>query len=222
MALRPGSASALPSLRLTSGAGGMGEVYRATDTKLGRDVAIKILPAEVAKDAGRLERFQREAQLIASLNHPQIAAIYGLEETDGQPFLVLELVEGEDLKQRLDKGPIPVNETLEIAKQIAEALEEAHNRGIVHRDLKPANVKLTPDGKVKVLDFGLAKAWPGGGRRTPSSSRDLAVPDPRAHGDGGGRSSWGPLPTCRRSRPGARPSTSGETCGPSGCSCGRC
>jgi Tol biopolymer transport system component len=143
------------------GAGGMGEVYRATDTKLHRDVAIKILPAEVAKDPERLARFQREAHLLASLNHTNIAAIYGLEEADGQPFLALELVEGEDLKERLERGVIPVDEALQIGTQIAEALEEAHAKGIVHRDLKPANVKLTPDGKVKVLDFGLAKAYAG-------------------------------------------------------------
>ncbi len=143
------------------GVGGMGEVYRATDTKLGREVAIKVLPAEVKEDPERLARFQREAHLLASLNHPQIAAIYGLEEADGKPFLVLELVPGEDLSARLKRGSIPVDEALEIARQMAEALEEAHNRGIVHRDLKPANVKLTPDGKVKVLDFGLAKAWTG-------------------------------------------------------------
>ena len=143
------------------GAGGMGEVYRATDTTLGREVAIKVLPPEVLQDPERLGRFKREAHLLASLNHPNIAAIYGLEEADGKPFLALELVEGEDLKERLAKGPIPVDEALEIAEQIAEALEEAHNKGIVHRDLKPANVKLTPDGKVKVLDFGLAKAWSG-------------------------------------------------------------
>jgi Tol biopolymer transport system component len=141
------------------GAGGMGEVYRATDTKLGRDVAIKVLPPEVAQDAERLGRFDREAHLLASLNHPGIAAIHGIEEADGKPFLVLELVEGEDLKQRLERGALPVDEALEVARQIAEALEEAHEKGIVHRDLKPANVKLTPDGKVKVLDFGLAKAY---------------------------------------------------------------
>jgi Tol biopolymer transport system component len=143
------------------GAGGMGEVYRATDTSLKRDVAIKVLPPEVAQDQDRLARFRREAHLLASLNHPNIAAIYGLEEADGKPFLALELVLGEDIKQRLGRGAIPVDEALEIAKQIAEALEEAHGKGIVHRDLKPANVKLTPDGKVKVLDFGLAKAWAG-------------------------------------------------------------
>jgi Tol biopolymer transport system component len=143
------------------GAGGMGEVYRATDTKLNRDVAIKVLPPEVAQDLERLARFRREAQLLAALNHPNIAAIYGLEEAEGKPFLALELVEGEELKERLERGAVPVYEALEIAKQIAEALEEAHNKGIVHRDLKPANVKITPDGKAMVLDFGLAKAWAG-------------------------------------------------------------
>jgi hypothetical protein len=143
------------------GAGGMGEVYRARDTKLSREVALKTLPPQVAGDSERLGRFQREARLLASLNHPHIAAIYGLEEVEGQPFLVMELVEGEDLAERLKRGPIPVEEALEIASQIAEALEEAHEKGIVHRDLKPANVKVTPDGKAKVLDFGLAKAWAG-------------------------------------------------------------
>jgi Tol biopolymer transport system component len=141
------------------GAGGMGAVYRATDTRLDREVAIKVLPPEVAADPRRLSRLRREAHLLASLNHPNIAAIYGLEEADGQPFLALELVEGETLEQRLARGAIPVDEALEIARQIAEALEEAHGKGIVHRDLKPANVKLTPEGRVKVLDFGLAKAW---------------------------------------------------------------
>ena len=143
------------------GAGGMGEVYRAKDTKLDRDVAIKTLPDDFAHDPERLARFKREAQVLASLNHPNIAAIHGLEEEDSQPFLVLELVEGEDLAERLKRGPIAVDEVLEIAKQIAEALEEAHEKGIIHRDLKPANVKLTPEGVVKVLDFGLAKALSG-------------------------------------------------------------
>jgi len=162
------------------GAGGMGEVYRATDTRLDRDVAIKILPAEVRGDPERLARFRREAQLLAALNHPNIAAIHGLEEADGNPFLVLELVEGEDLKQRLDRGAIPLDEALEIARRISEALEEAHSKGIVHRDLKPANVKLTPDGKVKVLDFGLAKAWTGDGG-TGGSSADLSQSPTLAH-----------------------------------------
>jgi Tol biopolymer transport system component len=152
----------------------MGEVYRATDTTLNREVAIKVLPPEVAQDRERLGRFRREAQLLASLNHPNIAAIYGLEEAEGKPFLALELVEGEDLKERLGRGAIAVDEAVEIAKQIAEALEEAHNNGIVHRDLKPANVKLTPDGKVKVLDFGLAKAWSGDTADGSSSSAALS------------------------------------------------
>ena len=143
------------------GAGGMGEVYRATDTTLGREVAIKVLPPEVAGDPERLARFRREAHLLAALNHPNIAAIYGFEETGGTPFLALELVEGEDLKERLARGPIPVDEVIDIAIQVAEALEEAHSKSIVHRDLKPANVKLSTTGKVKVLDFGLAKAWAG-------------------------------------------------------------
>ncbi len=143
------------------GAGGMGEVFRARDTKLGRDVAIKVLPTVFAQDPERLARFRREAHVLASLNHPYIAAIHGLEESDGKPFLVLELVEGEELAERMKRGPVPMEEALLVAKQIAEALEEAHEHGIVHRDLKPANVKLTPEGKVKVLDFGLAKAYAG-------------------------------------------------------------
>ena len=142
------------------GAGGMGEVFRARDTKLNRDVAIKVLPAEFAKDHERVARFKREAQILASLNHPSIAAIHGLEEdpSAGTVALAMEYVDGEDLAQRLARGAIPVDEAIGIAKQIAEGLEEAHEHGIIHRDLKPANVKVTPDGKVKILDFGLAKA----------------------------------------------------------------
>ncbi len=172
----------LSHYRITAalGAGGMGEVYRATDTTLNREVAIKVLPPEVVQDAERLARFRREAQVLASLNHPNIAAIYGLEEAEGKPFLALELVEGEDLKERLVRGAIPVDEALEIAKQIAEGLEEAHEKGIVHRDLKPANVKLTPEGKVKVLDFGLAKAW-SGDSASGGSSMDLSQSPTLAH-----------------------------------------
>jgi Tol biopolymer transport system component len=140
------------------GAGGMGEVYRATDTKLKRQVALKILPVTLAANADRLARFQREAEVLASLNHPNIAHIHGLEDADGVKALVMELVEGDDLSQRVARGPIPLDEALAIAKQIAEALEAAHERGIIHRDLKPANIKVRPDGTVKVLDFGLAKA----------------------------------------------------------------
>src|SRR6476620_7748383 len=136
----------------------MGEVYRATDTSLKRDVAIKVLPESVAKDADRLARFQREAEVLASLNHPHIAAIYGLERTGGVTALVMELVEGPTLADRIDDGAIPIDEAIAVAKQIAEALEAAHNQGIVHLDLKPANIKVRPDGAVKVLDFGLAKA----------------------------------------------------------------
>src|SRR5246127_1583935 len=140
------------------GKGGMGEVYRARDLKLKRDVAIKILPEEFSRDSDRVSRFQREAELLASLNHPNIAAIYNLEEASGSRYLVLELVEGETLAERIKRGPIPVDEALNIAKSICEALEAAHEKGVVHRDLKPGNVKITPDGKVKVLDFGLARA----------------------------------------------------------------
>ncbi|HET7292421.1 MAG TPA: protein kinase [Vicinamibacteria bacterium] len=166
------------------GAGGMGEVYRATDTKLGRDVAIKVLPAELAADPERLTRFEREAKLLASLNHPNIAHVYGFESAlpeDGSTthFLAMELVEGEDLAERLKHGPIPVDEALPLARQIAAALEEAHEKGIVHRDLKPANVKLTLDGKVKVLDFGLAKAYAGDA--VPGSSAELSQSPTLAH-----------------------------------------
>jgi serine/threonine protein kinase len=140
------------------GAGGMGEVYKARDTKLGRDVALKTLPDSVSGDSERLARFRREAHLLAALNHPHIASIYGLEETNSQRFLVLELVAGETLAARIQRGPLPVGEALAIAQQIAEALEAAHEKGIIHRDLKPANIALTPDDQVKVLDFGLAKA----------------------------------------------------------------
>jgi serine/threonine protein kinase len=149
------------------GAGGMGEVYRARDTKLGRDVAFKILPRVFTADPDRLARFEREARVLASLNHPHIGAIYGVEESDGVHALVLELVEGLTLADRMAKGSIPLTESLGIAKQIAEALDAAHERGIVHRDLKPANIKITPDGTVKVLDFGLAKAATGDGTRAP-------------------------------------------------------
>src|SRR5215468_7692089 len=141
------------------GSGGMGDVYQATDTKLGRSVAIKFLPEAFSHDTERVARFQREARVLASLNHPNIAAIYGAEEIDSRHFLVMELVSGETLADRIKRGAIPIEEALPIAKQIAEALEEAHEKGIIHRDLKPANIKVTPEGKVKVLDFGLAKAY---------------------------------------------------------------
>jgi eukaryotic-like serine/threonine-protein kinase len=139
------------------GAGGMGEVYRARDTKLGRDVAIKVLPEHLADDRDRLARFEREAQLLASLNHPHIAAVHGFEQAEDFSALVLELVEGPTLADLLAQGPLPVDDALAIARQIVDALEAAHDQGIVHRDLKPSNIKVRPDGTVKVLDFGLAK-----------------------------------------------------------------
>jgi serine/threonine-protein kinase len=154
------------------GAGGMGEVYRARDTRLDRDVAIKILPEAFAADAERVSRFQREARVLASLNHPHIAAIYGLEDAEGVKALVMELVEGEDLAKRLARGAVRLDEALPIAKQVAEALEAAHEHGIIHRDLKPANVKVRTDGTVKVLDFGLAKAFDPTG--SPSSNATMS------------------------------------------------
>src|SRR5204862_6721965 len=155
----------------------MGQVYRATDTRLKRQVAIKILPPSVAADHDRLARFQREAEVLASLNHPHIAGIYGLEESGGVTALVMELVEGEDLAQRIARGAIPIDEALPIAKQIAEALEAAHEQGIIHRDLKPANIKVRSDGTVKVLDFGLAKAMePTGAMPNVSQSPTITTP----------------------------------------------
>src|ERR1700722_384727 len=162
MPFAPGTKLGPYEIASAIGAGGMGEVYQAHDTKLGRDVAIKVLPEAFAHDPERLSRFQREAKMLASLNHPNIATIYGLEQTNGTSYLVMELVSGETLAERVKRdGTVPIEEALGIAKQIAEALEAAHEKGIIHRDLKPANVKVTPEGKVKVLDFGLAKAFEG-------------------------------------------------------------
>ena len=159
MSLQPGTTLGPYAVTAKIGEGGMGEVYRARDTKLDRDVALKVLPEAFTQDPDRLARFEREAKVLASLNHPNIAAIYGLEEADDTRALVLELVEGPTLADRIAKGPIPIDEALPIAKQIAEALEAAHEAGVIHRDLKPANIKVRDDGTVKVLDFGLAKAF---------------------------------------------------------------
>ena len=170
MALTAGTRLGQYEILSTLGAGGMGEVYRARDTKLGRDVALKIVPEVFASDRDRLARFTREAQTLAALNHPNVAHIHGLEESGRVRALVMELVEGEDLAQRLVRGPIPLDEALPIARQIAEALEAAHERGIIHRDLKPANIKVRDDGTVKVLDFGLAKALAGDDVGSPSGA----------------------------------------------------
>jgi serine/threonine protein kinase len=148
------------------GAGGMGEVYRAKDTKLDREVAIKVLPAALASDPERLARFEREAKVLASLNHPNIATIFGVEETNGVRALVMELVPGESLK-----GPLPLETALNYAKQIADALEAAHDKGIIHRDLKPANIMITPQGVVKVLDFGLAAVTQPSGESSEDPNR---------------------------------------------------
>ena len=158
LALTPGTRIGVYEITTEIGAGGMGEAYRAADSNLKRSVAIKVLPGSVAGDADRLARFQREAEVLAALNHPNIAAIYGLEKTPDFTALVMEVVEGEDLSQRIAKGAIALDEALPIATQIADALEAAHEQGIIHRDLKPANIKVRADGTVKVLDFGLAKA----------------------------------------------------------------
>src|SRR5271169_7143730 len=169
MALATGTRLGPYEILAPIGAGGMGEVYRARDAKLGRDVALKVLPEEFARDGERMARFQREAKVLASLNHPNIASIYGLEDSSTTHALVMELVEGPTLADRIKAGAIPIDEALRIAKQICEGLEYAHERGIVHRDLKPANVKVTSDDAVKVLDFGLAKAIEG-----DASSIDIA------------------------------------------------
>ena len=176
MLLQPGTTLGPYSVTAKIGEGGMGEVYRARDTKLDRDVALKVLPQAFTDDPDRLARFEREAKVLASLNHPNIGHIYGLEEAEGQKALVLELVEGPTLADRIAQGPIPVDEALPIAKQIAEALEVAHEAGVIHRDLKPANIKVKDDGTVKVLDFGLARAFqPDAARGDASQSPTLTA-----------------------------------------------
>src|SRR5262249_19768062 len=161
MSLAIGSRLGSHEITALLGKGGMGEVYRAQDLKLKRDVAIKVLPDEFSLDNDRVQRLQREAEVLASLNHPNIAAIYGFQEAGRTRFLVLELVDGETLAERIQRGPIPIEEALSISISLCDALEAAHDKGVIHRDLKPANVKITSDGKVKVLDFGLAKAIEG-------------------------------------------------------------
>ena len=178
MALTSGTRLGPYAITARIGVGGMGEVYRATDTTLDRQVAIKVLPESLASDAERIARFEREAKTLASLNHPNIATVYGFEKSSGVHALVMELVEGPTLADRIAKGAIPVDDALPIAKQIAEALETAHEQGIIHRDLKPANVKLRPDGVVKVLDFGLAKALEPTGAMSPGLSQSPTITTP--------------------------------------------
>ena len=182
MPLSPGTRLGQYEVIEAIGAGGMGEVYRACDTKLGRDVAIKVLPEELSQDKERLDRFEREARLLAKLNHPNIATLYGFEESDGQPFLIMELVvEGETLAEYIARGPIPLDEALAFFIQIVDGLEAAHDKGIVHRDLKPANIKIRLDGKIKILDFGLAKAFAReqdaatGSSQSPTLTRGTAL-----------------------------------------------
>jgi len=176
--LAPGTRIGVYQITASIGEGGMGQVYRATDTTLSRQVAIKILPDTFASDPDRMARFEREAKTLGSLNHANIAAIYGFEKSAGLSALVMELVEGEDLSQRITRGAIPLDEALPIARQLADALEAAHEQGIIHRDLKPANVKVRPDGMVKMLDFGLAKATEptAGSSSSVSMSPTLAAP----------------------------------------------
>jgi serine/threonine protein kinase len=178
LALAPGTRLGVYEVTAPIGEGGMGHVYRGTDTTLGRQVAIKILPDAFASDPERLARFEREAKTLASLNHPHIAAIYGFEKSGGMHALVMELVEGDDLSQRIARGALPIDEALPIAKQIAEALEAAHQQGVIHRDLKPANIKVRPDGTVKVLDFGLAKAMEPASGSSASMSLSPTITTP--------------------------------------------
>ena len=178
MSLTPGTRLGPYEITALIGEGGMGRVWRAQHTALKRDDALKVLPDAFASDPGRLARFRREAQVLASLNHPNIAHVYGLEQADGVQALVMELVEGPTLADRIAQGPIPIDEALPIAKQIADALEAAHEQGIIHRDLKPANIKVRSDGTVKVLDFGLAKAMEPAAGSSPNLSMSPTITTP--------------------------------------------
>jgi serine/threonine protein kinase len=219
MALSPGKRLGPYEITAPIGAGGMGEVYRATDTHLKRQVAIKVLPAAVASDPEHLARFQREAEVLAALNHPNIAHIHGLENSDGNIALVMELVEGHTIAERIAQGAIPLDQALPIATQIAEALEAAHERGIIHRDLKPANIKLRSDGTVKVLDFGLAKPFE---QTTPVAGGPMRSTTMLSPAQTRAGFFWVPPRTCRPSRRGAKRWTSAPTCGPSAACCSRC
>jgi serine/threonine-protein kinase len=189
------------------GQGGMGEVFLAEDTNINRRVAVKVLPSLFVSDPERLARFDREAKLLASINHPNIAAIYGLEKTDSSPLLVMEFVDGETLAQRIARGPLSIEDAVKLSRQIAEGIEAAHAKGVIHRDLKPSNIKITPEEKVKVLDFGLAK----GSCFEPSSPELSESPTASmAETSEGSSALW---PIWARSKPGASPSTKGATFG---------
>ena len=219
MRLAPGTRLGTYEVTAQIGEGGMGEVYRARDTKLNRDVALKVLPESFATDPDRLARFQREAQVLASLNHPNIAHIHGLEDSGGVRALVMELVEGEDLAQRLTRGAIPIDEALPIAKQIAEALEAAHEQGIIHRDLKPANIKVRADGD---REGARLRAGKGSGP-TGIVARHVAIANDHDTRDDAGRNDprHGGVHESQ-SRRGESPWTSAPTSGRSGACCTRC
>ena len=186
MALTPGTKIGPYEILSPLGAGGMGEVYRAKDTRLGRDVALKILPESFARDADRLRRFEQEARAVAALNHANILAIHDIGQHEGSPFLVSELLEGESLRALLDHRPLPQRKTIEYGVQIAHGLAAAHDKGIVHRDLKPENIFVTKDGRIKILDFGLAKlAQKAGAERDEATLTGFA--DGSGHGDGHGQ-----------------------------------
>jgi serine/threonine-protein kinase len=208
MPILPGTRLGPYEILSAIGAGGMGEVYRARDTKLGRDVAVKVLSEAFTKDPQRMARFEREAKVLASLNHPNIASIYGLDDPNNLEALILELVEGPTLADRIKQGAIPVEDALRIAKQIAEALEYAHEHGVVHRDLKPANIKLTNTDVVKVLDFGLAKAI-----ERDAGSIEVSTSPTISHMATEVGSFWGQPLTCRRNKRKASLSIAAPTSG---------
>ena len=215
MGLNPGRRLGPYEIQSSVGAGGMGEVYKATDTRLDRTVAIKVLTGYVAADSQSRERFTREARAISSLNHAHICALYDVGTHEGIDFLVLEYLQGETLAGRIARGPLPLDEAVEIARQMARALEAAHDSGIVHRDLKPDNIKITANGHIKVLDFGLAKIHAQSSRPSdPSSSPTTMATTPGLI--------WARRPICRRSRPAARRPTAPLTCGHSAACCSRC
>ncbi len=204
MALRAGERLGPYEILGAVGAGGMGEVYRARDPRLGRTVAIKVLPASVSSDPARRPRFEHEARATGLLNHPNILAVHDVGDHEGAPYLVAELLEGETLRERLQAGTVPLRKAVDYALQVARGLAAAHDKGVIHRDLKPENLFVTNDGIVKILDFGLARQAVGGRRRTRTRRR--------WRGRRGPGSCWGRWRTCRRSRPGARRWTTAPIC----------